>query len=159
MEHSSNWEAIVILHGADILLTSHMQSEKQYMQHGSISVFDHSVGVACLCLIIAAYLNIQVDERALVRGALLHDYFLYDWHIPDKSHRLHGFTHAGCALQNAARDFQLGCIERDMIQKHMFPLNIAPPKYRESMIICVADKICAVCETLSISFFEPGKVW
>lgn len=154
MKHPSSWEEIVMLHGADILLAAHMQTEKQYLQHGSVSVFDHSVGVACLCLIIAAYCNISVDERALVRGALLHDYFLYDWHIPDKSHRLHGFTHADCALQNAERDFQLGSIERDMIQKHMFPLNITPPKYKESVIICVADKISAICEMLSIPWPE-----
>jgi uncharacterized protein len=33
----------------------------------------------------------------------------------------------------------------------MFPLNISPPKYRESVIVCIADKISAVCETLQIS--------
>lgn len=141
------WEKIIMSYASDILLSSRMQSEKQFIQHGTVSVYEHSLGVTCLCLIIAVKLHLKVNRRALVRGALLHDYFLYDWHVPDKSHRLHGFTHAGQALKNAERDFELGDIERDMIRKHMFPLNIAPPKYKESMILCVADKICAACET------------
>ena len=40
----------------------------------------------------------------------------------------------------------MGDIERDIIKRHMFPLNIRPPKYRESWIVCLADKICAVNE-------------
>lgn len=82
-------------------------------------------------------------------GALLHDYFLYDWHVPDKSHRWHGFFHAGKALANASRDFTLGKIERDMIASHMFPLNITLPRYRESVILCIADKLCATEETVT----------
>ena len=39
-------------------------------------------------------------------------------------------------------------IERDIIKKHMFPLNIAFPKYKESLIVCIADKIIALYETV-----------
>ena len=35
-----------------------------------------------------------------------------------------------------------------MIQKHMFPLNIALPKYRETVLVSAADKISAVLETV-----------
>ena len=52
--------------------------------------------------------------------------------------------------RNAERDFQLNAVERDMIVKHMFPLNLTPPRYRESILVCIADKICAVYETFSI---------
>lgn len=139
--------------GADILHSPGMQSEKHYMQHGDVSVFAHSIAVACTCLWIARllqlYLNFRLNERVLIRGALLHDYFLYDWHVPDKSHRLHGFFHAKLAFQNASRDFALGEIERDMILRHMFPLNPCPPAYRESIVLCIADKLCAAEETLS----------
>ena len=146
-------ESLVLLHGLDILNSPNMQLEKQYIQHGSVNVFDHSFGVACICLIIALLFHIKVNRKALIRGALLHDYFLYDWHIKTVKGRKHGFTHANCALQNANRDFELGNIEQDMIKKHMFPLNIKPPKYRESVIICIADKICAVLEIFCVPHY------
>ena len=89
----------------------------------------------------------RASLKSLVRGALLHDYFLYDWHIADNSHKWHGFKHANTALLNACRDFELNEIEKNMIKTHMFPLNIALPKYRESVILCIADKMCAAKET------------
>lgn len=134
--------------GSDILSSANMQLEKEFIQHGSVTVFEHSMAVACMCLLLAGWLRLKVDERALVRGALLHDYFLYDWHVPDKSHRLHGFIHARRALKNAQRDFHLGEIEKNMIESHMFPLNLCLPRYRESVILCIADKICATQETV-----------
>ena len=143
----------LLRYGADILYSPGMQLEKDFLQHGEVSVFAHSIAVACACLLIARllhrYLKIRLNERALVRGALLHDYFLYDWHVPDPSHRLHGFSHPRRALENAERDFPLGPIERDAIVRHMFPLTLAPPKYREGALICAADKLCALCETVS----------
>lgn len=139
------------------LLFSHINSckqngrlslEKSFFQHGTCSVYKHSVSVALESITIADRLGVHVDYKSLVRGALLHDYFLYDWHEADESHRLHGFTHAGRALENAERDYELNDIERDMIKKHMFPLNPAPPKYIETVILCIADKICAFKETV-----------
>lgn len=82
-----------------------MQSEQLFLQHGTVSVFDHSFAVACLGLYLVLALGLRVDRRALVRGALLHDFFLYDWHVRDPSHRLHGFTHPRRALANAGRNF------------------------------------------------------
>lgn len=136
-------------YGADILASRGMQLEKQFLQHGSVTVFEHSVNVARFCLLLTVWLHLRVDRRALVRGALLHDYFLYDWHDRDPGHRLHGFIHARRALQNARRDFVLGKTEQDMIRTHMFPLNLSClPRCRESVILCLADKACAVGETL-----------
>ena len=83
------------------------------------------------------------------RGALLHDYFLYDWHDPDPSHRLHGFRHPFFALANAERDFDLTPRERNVIVRHMFPLVPVPPTCREAWIVCVADKACALRETIA----------
>ena len=85
----------LFLHGGDILKSPGMQIAKENMQHGSVSVFEHSVCVALVCLWLVHRLHLKVNQRALVRGALLHDYFLYDWHTPDPAHRLHGFRHAG----------------------------------------------------------------
>lgn len=138
---------IILFHGADILNSDGMLSERKYIQHGNVSCYEHSIGVAEKSIEIAQFFSIPIDERSLVRGALLHDYFLYDWHRHE--HRLHGFFHAKRAFMNAKSDFNLNKIEIDIIKRHMFPLNICPPIYRESWIVCMADKICAFEETVN----------
>ena len=142
-------ERIIRRYGRDILNSEGMHIEKNCLQYGQISVYEHSYMVAVLCVELAIMCRIRADMRALVRGALLHDYFLYDWHEKDKSHRLHGFIHAERALKNAESDFRLTDIERNMIRAHMFPLNLVLPRYRESVLLCVADKICATRETVA----------
>ena len=117
-----------------------------------MSVYAHSVLVAALCVMIARKLRLKVNEKSLVRGALLHDYFLYDWHIPDKKRKQHAFHHAEAALLNAERDFKLDSVEKNMVSAHMFPLGGSFPRYKESIILCVADKISAARETLEGRF-------
>ena len=122
--------------GRVILESENMNLERRLRQHGKISCYEHSLFVTYLSLRLARALCLSVDAASLVRGALLHDYFLYDWHISDKSHRFHGFYHAGKALHNARRDFYLNPIEEDIIGKHMFPLNLTEvPRCRESVIV------------------------
>lgn len=135
-------------------LIQHMEEEgrlgeeRKYLQHGSTTVYDHSVHVARASIRLAELLRIQVDGPSLLRGALLHDYFLYDWHYPHHGHGLHGFTHPKTALKNASRDFNLTEIEKNIIARHMFPLTVVPPTCREAWIVCLADKYCALQETI-----------
>ena len=132
----------------DILNSDKYKSQKNYIQHGKTSVLEHEMNVTIYALKIADKFKIKVDEKSLIRGSLLHDYFLYDWHVKDKSHALHGFFHAKKALVNASNDFDLNTIEKNMIYTHMFPLNLRIPKYKESIILCIADKIVATKETI-----------
>lgn len=142
----------VMYYGRDILISENMKAEKNFVQHGQTSTFEHSFNVACISIFLLNMFHIRADERAVVRGALLHDYYLYDWHA-EKTDKLHGFAHAGLALKNARRDFDISPVEEDIIKKHMFPLNIKPPVYRESIAVCIADKLCAVMESLYLSSF------
>lgn len=132
----------------EVCRNSRMLASSHFLQHGTTSVFRHSVAVAYVCLWAARRLRIPVDTKSLIRGALLHDYFLYDWHEKDDSHRLHGFFHAGKALRNAMEEFELSEREQDMIKRHMFPLNPIPPRCREAWILCLADKVCSGKETV-----------
>lgn len=69
---------------------------REFIQHGDVTVYAHVTSVARASLSFAEHLGrvgVSVDRASLLRGALLHDYFLYDWHDPDPSHRLHGFRH------------------------------------------------------------------
>lgn len=125
-----------------------MKYTQRYMQHSDISVYKHCISVAYTSVELAERFSLNVNRKELIRGALLHDYFLYDWHEKDDSHKWHGFHHAEKALYNAMEDFNLNEVEQDMIRCHMFPLNPRPPKYMEGWIICYADKVCSGIETV-----------
>lgn len=116
---------------------------RSFIQHGDVSVYGHVLAVARASICMARVLSrvgIAVDVHALVRGALLHD--------SDSSHRLHGFRHPFFALDRAEEDFDLTPIERNIIARHMFPLVPIPPACREAWIVCLADKACALGETI-----------
>ena len=148
MKTKQERERLLETYGGDILRSQGMAQEKGFYQHGDVTVYEHSVAVALMCLRLAALLHLRTNTRSLVRGALLHDYFLYDWHVKVKGRPLHGFWHARWAMANAQRDFGLNPIERNMILSHMFPMNRTLPRYRESVLLCTADKICATRETV-----------
>ncbi|MGB4659578.1 MAG: HD domain-containing protein [Mobilitalea sp.] len=135
----------------EICMNSKIIESEEYIQHGNTSVFMHSIAVAYYSHSIALIFKLPVDERKLIRGALLHDYFLYDWHKKDIKHPLHGIRHPYIALQNANRDLRLSNIEKDIILKHMFPLTLIPPRYLESVIVCIIDKACSVYETFYLN--------
>jgi uncharacterized protein len=120
----------------------------QFIQHGTTTVKTHCICVARKAYEISIRRNMKVDTESLIRGALLHDYFLYDWHERSWPNAIHGYTHPGKALKQAEKDFELTEIERDMIRHHMFPLTIFPPKTKEGWLLCLADKIVATQETI-----------
>ena len=136
----------VLTCGADILRSPGFQSERGFMQHGMTTCYTHSICVAYVALRWAQLLHLDIDVRSTVRGCLLHDYFLYDWHDKTVAAEHHTFTHPKVALANAERDFELNDRERDIIRKHMFPLCFPFPKYKESWLITLADKTCAASE-------------
>lgn len=67
----------------DILRSKNFRSTRSHVQHGNMTVNDHSMNVAKYSLAISEKLHIPCEKKDLIRGALLHDYFLYDWHTPD----------------------------------------------------------------------------
>ena len=134
---------------------SRLQETDQYLQHGVTSVYRHSLAVAYFSCYLAEKMHLKVRTREMIRGALLHDYFLYDWHTPDPSHRLHGFHHPEKALSNARQDVGLTPMEEDIIIHHMFPLTRKPPKSREAKIVCLVDKGCGLYEALGRGTY-PG---
>ena len=100
------------------------------------------------CYIAEKY-NLSVDYYSLITGALLHDYFLYDWHDKEDGHkRPHGFYHPSAALANAERDFEINSRTKNIIKRHMFPLTPIPPVCLEGWVVCIADKICSTKETI-----------
>lgn len=154
--------------GGDILHSANFQNTRRNMQHGTVSVHSHSISVAECSLNIREKLQkmgIRSEERDIIRGALLHDYFLYDWH--HHTHKkgwknLHGFTHPETALNNARKEYHLSPREQDIIKKHMWPLTVVPPRCREAWIVTAADKYCSLLETVGprLELFKGlGRHW
>ena len=125
---------------------SKVQSMHEFVQHGRTSTYEHCMNVVKLSFWINKHLHLSANERALLTGALLHDFYLYDWH--EKRHRWHGFSHPSRAWKNARRHFPMGAKEENIIRSHMWPLiPWQIPKSREAVIVCLADKCCSLYET------------
>lgn len=127
-----------------------VEKMKEYIQHGTVSTYDHCYAVARACFLYAKRHRERVDTVSLVRAAFLHDFYLYDWHERgDGSHRLHGYRHARRAMENAKRIFGISEAEAAMIFTHMWPLNLTRlPRTREAWILTLADKRISLAETL-----------
>ena len=111
----------------------------RYPHHRGKTRLDHVKEVAGLSFYWGKRLSL--DCRAMVRGALLHDLFFYDW--LHEGPRLHGFRHHNIALKNAGQVTKLSEKEADIIKKHMWPLTLIPPRYPESLVVCLVDTFCS----------------
>jgi uncharacterized protein len=47
------------------------------------------------------------------------------------------------------KEFPINDIEQDIIIKHMWPLTVIPPRYKESLIVCFIDKYAASLEFIN----------
>ncbi len=159
LECDEEYKRLIHEHAGDIVYSMKFARLKEFIQHGNVTVYEHCLHVALCAIKLNRSLNAKSKERELIRGALLHDYFLYDWHFadaPGNIHpKLHGFYHPGIALKNATKDFVLTEREKDIIRKHMWPLTINPPRCREAWLVCLADKYASTLETLKL---KKGKI-
>jgi len=130
----------------DLLQSEITDSMNSFIQHGSVTCFDHSLSVSYYSYLICRLL--RLDFRSAARGGLLHDLFLYSWHKKKLIGGMHGFTHPYTALENANKHFLLNRMEKDIIVKHMWPLTIRLPRYKESYVVSFVDKYCAFLEVL-----------
>jgi uncharacterized protein len=136
----------------DIVTNEKFQECRNFIQHGRTTVYDHSLSVAKISFKLSSFWKVK-DRAALVRAALLHDFFLYDWH--DEWKLDHGFTHPVEAAENAVTWFNISEKEYSLIRTHMWPFTLLhPPQYKEGWIICAADKISSLTETLRLP--SPG---
>ena len=137
---------------AEVNKDQKLNQMQAFIQHGQVTTYDHVIDVARMSYRINRKFRIGAREKELVRGALLHDYFLYDWH--HWKWPLHGPYHPKAALANAKRDFDLTACEENIIRSHMWPLTLFHfPRSKEALIVCIADKIISSRETL----FERGS--
>lgn len=146
----------------DILKNPEFLKRKNYVHHENASVYDH-----CLSVSIHAYLwakKWKFDYKSAAIAGLLHDFYDNPWQ--NKDHKLsngpkkkffeqHGFVHAGEATKNAYQYFPnlMNKKIENSIKRHMFPLNIRPPRYKEGWIITLTDKY------VSLDVLKSPKSW
>jgi uncharacterized protein len=135
-------------HAGDILGNEFFLSTKNSYSHGTISIYEHSVHVALLAFSLIKNSN-TVDRRCVIRAALLHDFFLYEWHVPGFRYLVHGWAHPRIAAEKAREVFNIGDREYSCILTHMWPWTLFRwPKCREGWAVSLADKIVAFKETV-----------
>ncbi|MGN1327719.1 MAG: HD domain-containing protein [Clostridia bacterium] len=130
----------------DLLNNPIVQQMKNYRHHYNCTCYDHCLEVAYWSYLICKKYNLDYVSSA--RAGMLHDLFLYDWrHSKKRLHlqHFHAFIHPQIALKNALEITSLNAKEQDIILKHMWPVTLFQvPKYKESFIITITDKISAL---------------
>ena len=129
----------------DIISNERVLEMKQYRQHFNVNCFDHCLYVSYNLYIICR--KHKLDYISAARAAMLHDLFLYDWRKKQEGRKgFHAFTHPRTSCENASKIFNLNDKEKDIILKHMWPVTPAIPKYKESFLITIIDKMCDCAE-------------
>jgi uncharacterized protein len=132
---------------SDIPAVAEYRQLQNQRQHHSTSRYQHCLNVAWYSYLMAKQAGL--DYRSCARGAMLHDFYLYDWHQGTPMPGRHCSVHPKVALQNAEKYFDLNETEKDCILYHMWPNGTKKPKTREGLIVTIADKYCAFLEFTS----------
>ena len=135
LEKTCEFEKIV----KDIVNHEEFIALKHELHHG-ISRFEHSMRVAKMTYQITK--KAHLDYERATRAALLHDF--YTDKDTEKYNAKDTFkVHPKIALLNAQKYFDLDKKQANMIEAHMFPVCSVMPKYKESWIVTLADKLVA----------------
>ena len=127
----------------DILYNKEFERIDGNIHHGQ-SRLDHSLRVSYYSYKVCKLL--KLDYKKVARAGLLHDFFVTN-DLTDREKRISAFIHPKKALENATNNFDLSELEKDIIIAHMFPLVPNKiPKFMESWIVSIVDKIVATYE-------------
>lgn len=127
-----------------ILKHPEFKKRKDWKHHEDVSLYEHLLIVSYLSYKICKRKNLNYRDAAI--GGLLHDFYYKPWqeNVLQKKpfFKQHGFIHAKEAKYNAYKYFPKYMNKRveNIIERHMFPLNIIPPKYKEGWIVTYVDK-------------------
>lgn len=132
----------------EILENEEFLKRKNYGHHGKISVYEHSLKVSYLAYKIAKKCKL-FNYRNVAIGGLLHDFYYEPWQdctVHKPLFKKHGFVHAKEALYNSYIYFPnlMNNKIENIIERHMFPLNIIPPKHMDAWLIVFIDKFVSI---------------
>ena len=100
----------------------------------------------------------DINLEVVLLGAILHDYYLYDWRKDRSKLKKHGKNHPDIAINNAIRDFDISDDVKSVIKSHMWPINIKDfPKSKEAKIVSLSDKAVTIGESLTTKKYKQKK--
>ena len=101
----------------------------------------------------------DVNLEVVLLGAILHDYYLYDWRKDRNLLKKHGKNHPSVAINNAVKDFDISEEVKKVIKSHMWPINIKDyPKSKEAKIVSVSDKAVTIGESLTSKKYKQKRL-
>jgi len=124
---------------------------KDIKMHRGSNCYEHSFKVAKKAMKMALRSHKKnLNLEALLIGAILHDYYLYDWREDRSKLKKHAKKHPYIAAENAMRDFGISEEVKKIIESHMWPFNFKNfPETKEARIVDIADNNVALCEALT----------
>ena len=128
-----------------------LETMENFDHHNKVTTYQHSLYVVSYSVKLSKYFN-NIDIDSLVKGAMLHDFFGYDWkEFKKKKLGNHAKIHPLVSVERASKYIKLDNKTKNIIEAHMWPKNILVyPKSKEAWIVCLADKVCAIREFTSI---------
>jgi len=135
-----------------LFLINNIMENKEFQKMGNIkhhntTRLNHSLKVSYYSYKIAKALRLSYEDVA--RGGLLHDFYTDQISqcskIKDKI-LLFSTKHPNDAVYNSLNHFDLTEKEINIIKSHMFPVDYKLPKFAESWIVSLVDKVLSFSE-------------
>ena len=100
----------------------------------------------------------DINLEVVLIGAILHDYYLYDWRKDRSKLKKHAKNHPSIAIENAIRDFNISSDVEKVIKSHMWPINIKEyPNTKEAKIVSLSDKAVTIRESMTSKKHKEKK--
>lgn len=126
----------------DILINNKFKELDKELHHG-ISRAGHSIRVAKGTYLITKKLHLKYEKAT--RAALMHDFYTNN-DLNSKNCIKALSDHPSKALKNALNYYNISTLEKNIIESHMFPFGYKMPKYAESWVVTLVDKLVALYE-------------
>ena len=131
---------------------------KDISMHRGSNCYLHSFKVAKKA-IKKSFNRKDINLEVVLLGAILHDYYLYDWRKDRSKFKKHGKNHPSVAINNAVKDFDISEEVKKVIKSHMWPINIKDyPKSKEAKIVSISDKTVTIGEFLTSKKYKQKKL-
>ena len=140
------------------ILGSDRYERAETIRHHNTSVAVHSRKTAEYGERICRWLKrrgVRISEEDVVRACLLHDIGMTEQNVHETVSWKKAYLHPQKGEQIAKTEYRANEIQRNAIRRHMWPICIIPPKYKEGWVVVAADKCSSIWEIVHAVI--PGR--